>query len=298
MVTKQLALSGSLPGSEWDRALVDALMRDGGPVLFLPHSATAPLEIPHSRSLHVACMQVGDANWQRQVTAERVLPDDRWVQHYHLALMKRLVHMPMDYAFNVQRILRELGHVCVCIARVVSGQSGGADAVTLLSQDLFRSTLRAVVIGVASLAYHGWGFDAGVPRASVVQLLEHLRSKGPQTRRDLQRKFPQWLRAWERDALLDRLSAAGLVYCPDTVVSAVPLSDFIRWLHRRPEFPVEGCLSGLLLGKKCREAGPLPGPPLKRKRRRKPKAVVKGMKEPGDGVPKTGEASNAGEAAA
>jgi hypothetical protein len=275
MVPKQLALSGSLPGSEWDRPLVDALMRDGGPVLFLPHTTTAPLKLPYSPDLHLACMQVAETGWRRQVTAEQVLPNDPWVQHHHVALMKRLVHTPMDYAFNVQRVLRELWHVCVRFACVICEQGGGPDAITLITQDLFRSTLRAVVIGVASLAYHGWGVHAGVPRASVVLLLEHLRTNGPQTRRDLQRKFPQWLKAGKRDALLDRLSDEGQVFCPDTVVSAVPLSEFITWLHRRPEFPVEGCLSSLLLGKKCRLADPLSGPPLKKRRVRKPRVVVK-----------------------
>lgn len=208
-----------------------------------------------------------------------------------MALMKRLVHTPMDYAFNVQRILRQLWHVCVRVARAICEQGGGPDAITLISQDLFRSTLRAVVIGVASLAYHSWGFHAGVPRAFVVQLLEHLRTSGPQTRRDLQRKFPQWLKAGKRDALLDRLSDAGLVFCPDTVVSAVPLSEFINWLHRRPEFPVEGCLSSLLLGKKCRQAGPLPGPPVKRKRRRKPRVAHNAAEETAADEPKAAEAT-------
>jgi hypothetical protein len=128
----------------------------------------------------------------------------------------------MDYAFNVQRLLRQLWHVCVRVARAICEQGGGADAITLISQDLFRSTLRAVVIGVTSLTYHGWGFHAGALRAFVVQLLDQLLANGPQTRRDLQRTFPQWLKAGRRDALLDRLSDAGLVFCPNTVVSAVP----------------------------------------------------------------------------
>jgi hypothetical protein len=161
MVPKKLALSGSLPGSEWDLPLVDALLRDGGTALFLPHTTTAPLKLPSSADLHLACMQVAETGWRRQVTEEQVLPDDPWIQHDHIALMKRLVHTPMDYAFNVQRVLRELWHVCVRFARVICKQGGGPDGITLISQDLFRSTLRAVVIGVASLAYHGWGFHAG-----------------------------------------------------------------------------------------------------------------------------------------
>jgi hypothetical protein len=136
-----------------------------------------------------------------------------------------------------------------------------------------------VVIGVASLAYHGRGFDAGVTHSSVVQLMEHLRANGPVSRRDLQRKFPLWLKAGKRDSLLDRLAQEGLVICQDKLVSAVPLSDYIQWLHQRPEFPVEGCLSSLLLGRKCRKEGPLPGPLEKLKRRRKPRVARKAVGE-------------------
>ena len=168
----------------------------------------------------------------------------------------------------------------------------------MIGQDLFRSTLRAVVIGAASLSYHGWGFDAGVSRERVQQLLEQLRTNGPLSRRELQRKFPLWLEAGKRDALLEHLSDLGLVYCRDDVVSAVPLPEFIRWLHRRPEFPAEGSLSSLLLGKKCRPAGPLPGPPVKRKRRRKPRVAVKAEEEKPTGEPNgPGESQEATQAA-
>jgi hypothetical protein len=299
MVSKQLALSGSLPGQEWDRPLVDALLNGGWPVLFLPHSAHAPIEIPYSPDLHLACMQVAAAGFPyKQVTAELVLPDDPRIQHHHRALMKRLVHMPMDFSYNTQRILRELRHVCFRIARVICEQGGGPNALILIAEDLFRSTLRAVVIGVASLAYHGWGFDAGVSRERVQQLLEHLRTNGPQTRRALQRKFPQWLETGKRDALLNRLDKEGLVYCPDKVVTAVPLSEYIQWLHRQPEFPVEGCLSSLLLDKKCRQEAPLPGPPLKKRRVRKPKVAVKAAEPETAEKPTTGEAADVGEVAA
>ncbi len=278
MVPKQLALSGSLSGQEWDRPLVEALLNGGWPVLFLPHTATAPIEIPYSPDLHLVCMQVAAAGLQfKQVTAELVLPDDPRIQYYHRALIKRLVHMPMDYSFNTQRILRELWRVCFRLARVICEQGGDSNALTLISQDLFRSTLRAIVIGVASLAYHGWGFDAGVSRERVQQLMEHLRTNGPQTRRDLQRKFPLWLKSGKLDDLLKRLVDEGLVTCPDTVVLAVPLPEFTQWLHRKQEFPVEGCLSSLLLGKKCRQEAPLPAQPLKMRRVRKPKVAVKAV---------------------
>jgi hypothetical protein len=269
-VRKQLCISGSLPGAEWDRSLVETMMKEGWPVVFLPHVATAPLEIPWSADMHLTCVQVAATGWQRQVMAEQKLPDEPWIQHYHTALMKRLTHMPFDFSFNIQRIVRELGGVCMRLASVI-GEPRGPNAITLIGQDMFRSTLRAVVIGVASLSYHGWGFDAGVSRERVQQLMEHLRKSGPQTRRALQRNFPMWLKAGERDAHLQRLSDLGLVYCPDDVVSAVPLTEYIQWLRRMPEFPVEGCLSSLLLGRKCRPAGMLPGLPVKRRRRRKPR---------------------------
>lgn len=275
MVSKKLALSGSIPGSEWDRPLVDALMKDGAPVLFLPHTITEPLNIPYGPDLGLGCMQVENAGRLRQVTAQRVLWDDARIQHFYRVLMRRLAHTTMDYSFNVQRVIRELGDVCVNIAAAICINGGGAHAISMISQDLFRSTLRAVVIGVSSLTYHGWGFCVGIPRASILQLLQLLRTHGPQTRRNLQRKFPQWLKAGRRDALLDQLSDEGLVRCPGNIVSAVPLSEFIKWLSIQPEFPEEGCLSSLLLEKKCRPEGPLPGPPMKKKRNRKPRVAAK-----------------------
>lgn len=80
----------------------------------------------------------------------------------------------------------------------------------------------------------GLGFDPGCSHADAVALLRHLRERGPVSRRDLQRRF-QSFTATQRDQVLERLAAEGLIVLDAKKVTAVPLADFIRSLHARPE---------------------------------------------------------------
>ncbi|MEY3898553.1 MAG: hypothetical protein RLZZ214_4075 [Verrucomicrobiota bacterium] len=59
--------------------------------------------------------------------------------------------------------------------------------------------------------------------------------QGPLTRRELQR-HTQSLTAAERNKVLARLAAEGLVQLDDKMVTAVPLAKFMEALHARPEF--------------------------------------------------------------
>ena len=184
-VDKKLALSGSLHSAQWDEPVVTRLLTTGWPVLFLPHTVITPLRVENTVDLHLARMQLAAYRWQTRVTAEEVLPEDPWLQYHHRLLLGRLAHMPADYSFAVQRMVRELGAICMRLAMVIGMSFKVREAPILLGQDLFRLTLRAIVIGVFSLAYHGWGFDAGCPRAMVVAMLDHIRSHGPLNRRGL-----------------------------------------------------------------------------------------------------------------
>jgi len=257
-VSKELALSGSLHSGEWDEAIVTKMITGGWPVLFIPHSVTVPLRTEHKTNLHLARMKVAGSAWWKPVTAPDALPDDPWLQHHFHHLRMRLAHMPANYGFAIQRIIRELGVVCMRLAHVICSDTNDGQVTTIIGQDLYRMTLRAIVIGVAALAYQGWGFTTNCGRAEVVALLHHLRTHGPSSRRDLQRKFPA-MDSQHRDELLDRLEDERLVECNGRHVSAVPLSNFIESLQGRTEFPQTGALSNLLLGHKASMAGPLPG---------------------------------------
>ncbi len=268
-VSKKLAFSGSLHSGEWDEALVTKMITGGWPVLFIPHSVTVPLSTEHKPNLHLACRMVAAFTWHSRVTALDALPDDPWLQHHNNLLRMRLANMPADYGFAIQRIVRELGDVCMRLAHAICRDNNDVHVTSLVGQDLYRMTLRAIVIGVAALGYHCWGFTARL-RTKGVALMHHLRTHGPSSRRDLQRKFPA-MDLEERDELLKILEDEGLIECTGRQMSAVPLSGYIMQLQGRTEFPQTGALSNLLLGHKVPKAGPLPGVEVeKRRRRRKP----------------------------
>jgi hypothetical protein len=65
--------------------------------------------------------------------------------------------------------------------------------------------------------------------------LRHLRNKGPLTRRELQR-HTESLTATERDKVLTRLAAEGLIQLDGKKVTAVPLAEFMAGLNARPSF--------------------------------------------------------------
>lgn len=288
-VPKSLALSGSLHSAEWDEPLVTKLLTSGRPVLFLPHTQIDPFAVPHAVDMHLARMTVKKRAWRKQVFAEEILEKDRWRDHYHHQLLSRLHHMPTDYAFGMQRMFRELGEVCSRLAQTFCGiyrQPNDPALITILGMDLYRMTMRSMVIGVAALAYHSWGFDAGCPRKDVAAVLHHLRSRASMSLRDLQRRFPA-LDATKRNAVLRRLAAEGLVEIQGNQVSAVALSAFVDALQQRPEYPATGSLSSLILGKKCPMAGELPESTSPSKRRRRAASAPK------DAEAEQGEAANA-----
>jgi hypothetical protein len=101
--------------------------------------------------------------------------------------------------------------------------------------ELHAMAFRGIVLSIASLAYHCLGFYPGCPRGKALALLRHLRDKGPLTRRELQR-HTQSLNADERDKVLTRLAAEGLVVMNGNKVTAVPLAEFMEALYARPEF--------------------------------------------------------------
>ena len=97
-------------------------------------------------------------------------------------------------------------------------------------------TLDSVRRWMDSLAYHGLGFPTGQAPRAILEVLSHLREAGSLSRRDLLRKYPV-LKSESRDRLLARLAAEGLIALGPRQITAVPLADFIRALHQRPEFP-------------------------------------------------------------
>ena len=237
LALKNIAVSGSLQPAEWDDELVCGVMNLGLPMLFLPHVLNEPLMVsePIDFTLFTSNFRSSPAHGGQQVVSPIHLPDIDYCQRYQKALRQRLHRLPGGYEFSVLRIVHELEDVCYRIARHSAAPGSSGEEIAAIFKELHAMAFRGIVHSVASLAYHCLGFDPGCPRHKALALLRHLRDKGPLTRRELQRSV-QSLTATERDKVLTRLAAEGLVKMDDKKVTAVPVAEFVQALHARLEF--------------------------------------------------------------
>jgi hypothetical protein len=169
------------------------------------------------------------------VTAPIHLPNNDYCQRYERLLRQRLHQLPGGYELSVLRVVHELEEVCERIARHSATPGSSGEEIVAIFMELHALAFRGIVTSVASLAYHCLGFDPGCPRAKALSLLGHLRDKGPLSRRELQR-HTQSLTAAQRDEVLSRLAAEGLVEVNQREVTAVSLAGFIEALYARPQF--------------------------------------------------------------
>ena len=244
MVPKVLGVTGSLLPAQWDDAIVAAIVSKGMPALFMPHAATEPLHVKDRLALELISCQFA-SEWpvktNQQVFPRNNLPKSPWLASCEQRLRRRLHHFPGNYEFFILRTLRELSGVCANIAAFVAARGmNPPNEQQCLYTDLYLASVWAIVKGVESLAWHGWGFDAGCPREEVVELLDFMRGEdGQVSRRDLQRKV-QCMNAAKRDEVLECLEAEGLVRTEGKMVEAVGLAEFVRSLPSRAglELPV------------------------------------------------------------
>ena len=171
------------------------------------------------------------------VTAEPHFPPEDWCGEYERFLRERLHLLHGDYEFSVLRVVRELGPVCQVIAHTSATEGATAEQVRALTADLYRNALRGITLGVAALAWHCLGFDPGCEREVALEFLRYIRDQGGLTRREIQRKFPAFS-AEQRDRVLDRLAAEGLVELEAKKVAAMTLEGFVKALHARAELPM------------------------------------------------------------
>jgi hypothetical protein len=236
-VPKAAYVSGSLAPAQWDDALVAAVVDHGLPILFLPHGAKEALTVkedPFEFSMIANMFAAGcpPGPWGGPLPA---LPDMPPFTDCQAALRSRLRHFPADYEFFILRTLREFGAVAARVASFVAGPRTSEDERSALQSDLHLTGVRAVALGVESLVYHGYGFEAGCPRDVLAGMLRFIRGKGSVAKRDVQRRF-QSLDAARRDSLLEQLAAQGLVTLTGRSVTAVALADFVAALPSRPGF--------------------------------------------------------------
>jgi CRP-like cAMP-binding protein len=140
-----------------------------------------------------------------------------------------------------------VGRRRAALAQLAAAPGSTANEISALYRDLHTMTFRSIVIGVASLAYHRIGDQAGCTRKEALKLMRRIRDKGTVRRRDLQRTFENFS-AERLNQVLERLAAEDLLQLDGLHVTAVSLADFVRALHARPEFHEAEYLCPVMLG--------------------------------------------------
>jgi hypothetical protein len=234
-VRKGLSVSGSLNPAEWNETLVDGILGLGLPMFFLPHLESEPLKVCNPLEMYDPHIRMSDRKFQPVVPLAH-LPPDEWFEHYEELLRLRLRELPAAYESSVLRFVHELPRVCWRIAHQATGAETPADEKFAIQMDLLSMTLCAITMGIASLAYHCLGFAPGCPRPDALKLLRILRKDGPMSGRKIQRKLPAFTKEL-REKVFRHLAAEGLIEQDgQKMITAVPLPDFVRALHARPEF--------------------------------------------------------------
>ncbi len=243
---KKLALMGRITGKSWDTSLADGLLGGPLPVVFLPYLSTPPEAGPHPDAGLLASMVTYFTRHQRNHcpparTDLHGLPMDGEPEIYADLILRSSAGLPGDRRFGLQLLIRELqlvvSRLCVWLLSAEPKPSASqVEALNHLSRDLYVTALRGIAYGVAALGFHGRGIGLGSDKTAAMQILTHLRTAGPCSRRDLQRKL-YWLDAKERDRLLARLEEASLVSTAGRHVEAVPLGDYLMGIPGRLRFP-------------------------------------------------------------
>jgi hypothetical protein len=234
-VAKHTAISGSLTPELWDEQTATKMVELGLPFVFLPHTVREQPVIDNLPALDFF-NHLLPGRFHSPVEEPANLLPVKWVKGYGRQLRARLRELPATYEYSMQRTTRQLVPVCMRVAIWAGQQSGATPAeVEALFLDLYEHTLRGLVIGIAGLAWHGLGFDTGLPRPKAMKVLKYLRDKGPVTKIELMRGVH--LTKAERDTLLQRFFAEDLVRVEGKTITATTYEEFVAGLYARKEFP-------------------------------------------------------------
>jgi hypothetical protein len=234
---KKLSLAGSLPAADWDNHLVDGIIHNALPVLFLPHTASHPLATPGHLALDwIGFALAGEAVKSQATPVEIYQRLDPitvpWFRERMTQLRERLHHFPADYEFFVMRSVRELLPCCRRLVGITASGRTKQEEQLNLTFDMFSTALHGVALGIESLGWHGYGFECPGGQNALRRVLRAIRERGSISKRDLQRN-QQWLTAESRDAIVGALVAEGLVMTTDNEITALPFADYWqRIIHR------------------------------------------------------------------
>ncbi len=244
-VDKYISVSGSLNPDLWDVEIAEKMVGLGLPFVFLPHTVVTPPAIPNPRGFGLLPSLI-TSQCTKPVEEPANLLYDEWTENYALSLRRRLREFPSTYEFSMLRAVRQLIPVCKRLASMAAKWSPGTTPaeVEALFLDLYRNTLRGMVIGVEGLAWHCIGFDPGCDRNKAVKALRILRDNGSVSLSDL--LTGARLTKQERDTLVERFAAEGLLRVEGKRVIAAAYVEFVASLYARPEFtPPPGAWAAL-----------------------------------------------------
>jgi|GEM_PF-1773786 len=235
LVPKNIALSGALPASQWNAQLAHAIVGLGIPVLMLPSVTKTPPEIANEEVFGVITAILPELSCRRVEEPTNLLPYP-WFEGYGAELRRRLRHLPANYEFAMQRMVRQLFPVCLWIVERCGKLSRASTGEILaLTYDLCAHATRGLVLSIAGLAWHGLGIDTGCPQQEAVRVLEYLRTRNPMTLSELLRGAH--LEKAKRDLLVERLLAENLIRVDRKIVTATSYAEFVEQLYAQKTFP-------------------------------------------------------------
>jgi hypothetical protein len=115
LVSKSIALSGSIPASQWDARLANGIIDLGLPLLMLPSVAKTPPEIPNEKVFDFITTVLPRTFSDRVEEPANLIPNP-WFEAYGRELRARLQHLPGDYEYSMQKMARQLFPICLRIA--------------------------------------------------------------------------------------------------------------------------------------------------------------------------------------
>ena len=242
-----LRLSGAIPAKDWSPTLVEAILREDLPMLFLPHFTDA-IDIPENDlklfkafgfkyRLHIHSQR--NRLTGNHAVALRPLPRFDWMTKLEARLWDRLNAIPHPgYRYFIMETLHRLEAASWRLIRDIARPGTTDEIMRPWVEDLFWCAARSLEISVASLGFHGIGLQARDTQVSLPKSLAFIRSFPAATGvtpREIDRHFG--IRKAARDHTLDELQRLGLAIRFDRRVVAPRFDEFIQTLAEDPSIP-------------------------------------------------------------
>jgi len=236
-VQKICPVLGWLHSARWNCDLVHACLKEGYQVLFAPVTATPRDHIPHRKVIRefLMLMFFSLGNGNEVLRRLESCGDDPEVKQYENSIRCLSSGLPLQYQFFILETIRGLHSVTLLLTRWLTRQRGTQEKpLGDLCHELYCSALRGILLGLASLQFHGYNIGISFAAQSYGEELEALRdSETPMTRRLFQRRFPKY-RQEDRDKLLDHFARNGLVHLAGKSVHATGFDQFLACRMRDP----------------------------------------------------------------